>query len=300
MDQLVSKFMTWLAQEKGYSVHTLRAYQNDLSQFVTFCKRKQVADIQSVNHKTVLTFLSEHVAQGKSRATAARLRAAVRSFFKYLMRLHVVESNPCAALQPLKQQRRLPKFLDPHETDRLLRAPSEVRSTLFGRARDTAMLATLYSGGLRVGELVSMSVADLNLAEGTAPVLGKRRKVRQVFLGRHAVEALTHYLEKRRELLEKLRLESEALFLNRRGGRLTARSVERFFERYAAVAGVEYAKSHPHVLRHTFATHLLDRGADMRHVQELLGHASLSTTQIYTHVSITKLMEAYKKTHPRA
>ena len=300
MDDLVSKFMTWLAQEKGYSAHTLRAYQNDLSQFVTFCAGRAAGDVQSVNQKVVMAFLSAQAASERSRGTLQRRRSAIRSFFKYLVRLHVVDSNPCSALLPLKRHKPLPEHLDTSEIERLLDAPAEARLTPFARTRDLAMLALLYSTGMRVGEMMAMNTGDVNLAEGFAVALGKRRKMRQVFLGARASEKLKDYLEKRGELLERLRLESDALFLNRKGGRLTARSVERFFEKYGALAGVDYAKCHPHALRHTFATHILNRGADLRHVQELLGHASLSTTQIYTHLSIPRLTEVYRKAHPRA
>ena len=300
MDQLISKFMTWLAQEKGYSAHTLRAYQNDLSQFVTFCAGRKALDLRAVNSKLIAAFLSSQIASERSRGTIQRRRSAIRSFFRYLARLHVVESDPCSALQPLKRKARLPVFLDPSETERLLSAPVTARLSPFARARDLAILATLYSSGIRVGELVAMDVPHLNFAEGFATVLGKRRKMRQALLGPRAIAGLTHCLQERSKLLSRLKVETAAVFVNRRGGRLTARSVERLLKRYALLADLDVAKVHPHTLRHTFATHILNHGADLRHVQELLGHASLSTTQIYTHLSIPRLTEVYKKAHPRA
>ena len=152
MDPLVSKFMTWLAQEKGYSAHTLRAYQNDLSQFVTFCRKAGRADARSVNQKLITAFLGAQIASERSRGTIARRRSAIRSFFRYLARLHIVDSDPCSALQPLKRKEHLPAFLDPNETERLLSAPLKARLTSFARTRDAAILCTLYSSGIRVGE----------------------------------------------------------------------------------------------------------------------------------------------------
>ena len=300
MNDLVSRFMTWLAQEKGYSAHTLRAYGNDLSQFVTFCREKKAGDVCSIGQKVVTAFLSSQIASERSRGTLQRRRSAIRSFFKYLARLHIVDTDPCSALQPLKRKERLPVFLDPAETERLLTAPLKAGVTPFARARDTAILATLYSSGMRVGELVAMEVPNLNLADGFTTVLGKRKKMRQALLGPHAVEALAFYLQERSTLLHRWKAEGTAVFVNRRGGRLTARSVERLLKKYALLADLDITKVHPHTLRHTFATHILNRGADLRHVQELLGHSSLSTTQIYTHLSIPRLMEVYKNTHPRA
>jgi integrase/recombinase XerC len=217
-----------------------------------------------------------------------------------LVRLHVVDSDPCSALQPLKRKEHLPVFLDPDETERLLNAPLKAQLTSFARARDMAMLATFYSSGVRVGELVAMEMANLDLPGGFATVLGKRRKVRQALLGPRAVERLTEYLAERQKLLNRLRVESAAVFVNRRGGRLSVRSVERFIKKYVRIADLDPSKVRPHTLRHTFATHIINQGADLRHVQELLGHASLSTTQIYTHLSIPRLMEVYKNAHPRA
>lgn len=200
----------------------------------------------------------------------------------------------------MKSEKKLPAFLDMDEIERLLRAPQLARLTHFARARDTAILQTLYSTGMRVGELVAMDIHALDLAAGIATVMGKRKKMRQVFLGPRTVESLKYYLEERSKRLEELRVDTQCLFVNRNGGRLTARSVERLIQKYGELAHIDYSKAHPHALRHTFATHVLNQGADLRHVQELLGHASLSTTQIYTHVSMPNLMEAYKKAHPRA
>jgi integrase/recombinase XerC len=301
MKVLVDKFMTWLGQEKGYSAHTLRAYQSDLGQFVAFCQKAGVAEAGGVGHKMIAAFLSSQIGAQKSRGTVTRRRSAVRSFFRYLQRRHLVGADPCSALQPLKRERRLPAFLDPDETERLLDAPLKApRSTPFARARDRAILYTLYSSGIRVGELVAMDVSSLDLANGIATVLGKRRKMRQALLGPRAVEAMQRYLEERRGLLGLRGGDGAALFVNRKGGRLSARSVERFLKKYVRIADLDPRKVRPHTLRHTFATHIINQGADLRHVQELLGHASLSTTQIYTHLSIPRLTAVYKNAHPRA
>lgn len=300
MRELVLNFLTWLAQQKGYSAHTLKAYRNDLSQFVTFCEKQKATDAQAVSQKTITAFLGSQVASERSRGTVCRRRSAIRSFFKYLSRLHTIMDNPCSALQPLKRREKLPSFLNPDETERLLSAPAKTGRSAFARTRDLAILAVLYSSGIRVGELVAMDQPDVNFEEGFVTVLGKRRKERRGLLGPRATEALRSYLKERQKRLDHLRKESAAVFLNRQGERLTVRSIERMVKKCGLAADLDTTRVKPHTLRHTFATHIINRGADLRHVQELLGHASLSTTQIYTHISIPRLAEVYKNTHPRA
>jgi integrase/recombinase XerC len=243
----------------------------------------------------VRRFLADLRDRGCSRATVARKLAAVRSFFKYLVRTSVLEASPATSIKTPKQEKRLPRFLHEDEVGKLLDEPGP--RDAFPR-RDKAMLETLYSTGLRVSELVGLDLRDLDMISGLICTRGKGRKERLMPLGSIALAAIQRYLEGERRRLVSAD-EANALFLNRDGRRLSARSVRRVVSRYIQRAGLPAATS-PHTLRHTFATHLLDRGADLRSVQELLGHESLSTTQIYTHVSAERMREAYLRTHPRA
>lgn len=226
--------------------------------------------------------------KGLARATISRKLAALRSFYRYLARMGAVSSPAALDLATPKRDRPLPKFLEKDEAEALLNGPNE--TTPLGM-RDRAILETLYGGGLRVGELVDLNLTDLNLARGQLRVMGKGRRERICLVGRRAVNALQLYLTEGRPKLKSPR-SGDALFLNCQGGRLTARGVQMIVRKYGDVS--------PHALRHSFATHLLEGGADLRAVQELLGHASLSTTQIYTHVTAERLRSVYERCHPRA
>jgi integrase/recombinase XerC len=233
--------------------------------------------------------------QGYAKTSMARHIAAVRSFCRFLCRQGVLEANPADGLRGPRQDKKLPHFLNEKDIARLLETPAA--DAPMGR-RDRAILETLYSAGLRVAELTGLNVDDVDLDSGLATVRGKGKRERLALLGPQATAALKLWLTER-DLVEPQLPSQKGVFLNKRGTRLTTRSVGRLLEKYLALAGLD-PRTSPHTLRHSFATHLLDRGADIRSVQELLGHRSLSTTQIYTHVTTHRLRESYQKAHPRA
>jgi len=292
MDTAVRSFLTFLQVERGASPHTLRNYEGDLRQFLAFLQTAHNGSLPvptAVDAYGVRGFLAARAGVGDAKSSLGRKLAAIRSLFKYLAREGVVPHSPAAAVVTPKQEQKLPRVLTADDAQRLMDDPgsNEPRSV-----RDQALLEVLYSAGVRVAELVGLNVEDVDLDAGTATVMGKGRKERVVLLGMKAVEALRAYVGK-----EGAR--GGPLFRNRRGGRLTARSVERIVAT-ACQALENFPTITPHTLRHSFATHLLDGGADLRAIQELLGHASLATTQRYTHVALDRLMEAYDKAHPRA
>jgi integrase/recombinase XerC len=301
----VAQFLDHLEHERDVSPHTLRGYARDLLDFAEFLNGRGggaepdaaagALDPRAADPLAVRGFLAHLREHGSSKATVARKLAAVRSFFKYLLKLRLLDASPAEGIRTPKQEKRLPRFLDEREVGKLLDAPSE--EDAFPR-RDKALLETLYSTGLRVSELVGLDIADIDLRAGIIRARGKGRKERLVPIGSVALAALETYLAAERGRLTSGR-PTEACFLNRDGTRLSARSVRRVVNRYIARTGLP-ARTSPHTLRHTFATHLLDRGADLRAVQELLGHESLATTQIYTHLTTERLRESYFRAHPRA
>ena len=292
MKNEIDQFIRYLATERNVSGHTLNAYRSDLEQFREFLFRERGAGVgaEAVDHLLIRRYLALlHKSHKKS--SIGRKLAAIRAFFKYLLRLGKVEKNPAELVATPKKEKRIPFHLTIDEVISLVEAP---RGSDILPLRDRVILETLYSCGIRVSELTGLDVMHLDLEEGLVRVLGKGNKERIVPLGSYARQAITAYLA--------LRGNSPAdapLLLNARGGRLTSRSVGRIIDKYILkLATVK--KISPHTLRHTFATHLLEGGADLRAIQELLGHASLSTTQKYTHVSIDRLMEVYDKAHPKA
>ncbi len=274
--------------ERGASPHTIAAYERDLNQFFDFIDQWFPETDGMVDVQLLRWYLASLWRKGLARATISRKLAALRSFYRYLARMGAVSSPAALDLATPKRDRPLPKFLEKDEAEALLNGPNE--TTPLGM-RDRAILETLYGGGLRVGELVDLNLTDLNLARGQLRVMGKGRRERICLVGRRAVNALQLYLTEGRPKLKSPR-SGDALFLNCQGGRLTARGVQMIVRKYGDVS--------PHALRHSFATHLLEGGADLRAVQELLGHASLSTTQIYTHVTAERLRSVYERCHPRA
>lgn len=291
MKDLITDFLSYLELEKNYSANTLRSYKNDLKQFAAFLGEKP--DIQNVDHFAIRSFLSVLYKTNK-RSSIGRKLASVRAFFRFLVRRGILSVNPAELVSSPKQEKYLPVFLSVDEVFALVESPKG--NSLFV-LRDRAILEVLYSCGLRVSELVGMDIGSVNFNLGIVRVLGKGGKERIVPIGGPALQAVRNYL-KQREMFGGVDGGS-ALFINKRGGRLTARSVERLVEKYSAKAEL-LKDAHPHALRHTFATHLLDMGADLRSVQEMLGHASLSTTQKYTHVGLDKLMAVYDSAHPMA
>ena len=294
------EFLDYLKYERLCSAHTLKAYRFDLEEFSSFLSRggKQLPDVTDLDHISIREFLSHLLASGNQKKSVARKLSSVRSFFRFLHRSGRIEKNPARLVQSPKTPQKSPRYLTPEEVDQLLSLPDE---TTPKGSRDRAILELLYGSGLRVQEAVGLDLEDVSQRERLIRVQGKGRKERLVPFGSRAQEALTHYLSARRQLLNHLQTSRKpgALFLNLRGGRLTARSVQRSIRQYLE-NGALVLNVHPHMLRHSFATHLLNNGADLRSIQELLGHASLSSTQRYTHVSLEELVKTYRKSHPRA
>ncbi|MBE3585017.1 tyrosine recombinase XerC [Desulfofundulus thermocisternus] len=296
----IDGFLYYLQLEKNVSPHTLDNYQRDLFQGLDFFScllgkpdhRLLPGDI---SRQHLRAFAAHLQSCGFARATVARKLATWRSFFRYLTREEVLPASPAASLSSPKIERRLPRFLFADECRVLVEAPPV--DTPLG-LRDRALLETLYASGMRVGELVALNLGDLDLGRAFIRVAGKGARERLLPIGACAVQALENYLEKGRPALVSAG-SGEALFLNYRGRRLSARGVRKIIDKYVRQVSLDRRVS-PHMLRHSFATHLLDNGADLRAVQELLGHVSLSTTQIYTHVTRERLKEVYRRAHPRA
>lgn len=289
MQRYIDKFIRYLEIEKGSSRHTIINYKADLRVFTTFSGEK---DIGAIDHLFIRQFLAYLRQKNLSRASIARGLSCLRSFFKFLVREGCLKSNPLSGIATPKKEKRLPLFMEEGEVTKLLESPS---NDLLG-LRDKAILETLYSTGMRVSELVNMAIDSCDFIGGVVKVYGKGKKERFVPIGEEAIKAIRRYLN---ALRNKRPSDKKAVFLNSRGGRLTDRSVRRVVDRYIRKTSLN-EKISPHTLRHSFATHLLNRGADLRSIQELLGHANLSTTQIYTHVTTEKLKDTYLKTHPRA
>ena len=293
MREAVAAFLRHLERERNASPHTLRAYGEDLAQFSDYLQRElaRVPRPGDVDHLLVRGFLAELHQRGLRKSSSARKLAGLRSFFRYLCREGRLAANPARSLQTPRQEKRIPAVLDEAEAASLLDVPGDGTAAVRGRA----ILELLYGAGIRCAEAVALDIHEVDLDARMVRVLGKGRKERIVLFGRRAQQALSAWLALRR----KLRPATDALFLNARGGRLSGRSVRALVATRVKQVALERRCS-PHTLRHSFATHLLMRGADLRAIQELLGHSSLSTTQRYTHVDTRHLLEVYKKAHPRA
>jgi integrase/recombinase XerC len=299
MDEALAEFLRHLALEKNASPHTVKSYREDLAQAVGFFRTRlgqQDPAPDRLTTRVLRAYLAWLHEQGYAKTTVARRVSAVRSWCRFLCRQGSLTANPADGLRGPRQDKKLPHFLALGDVMRLLEAPPA--DTPLG-LRDRAVLETLYSAGLRVSELTGLNVEDVDLSEGLATVRGKGRKERLALLGPPALAALREWLGARGTVAGGLKRPQPALFLNKNGTRLSSRSVGRLLEKYLKQAALD-PRTSPHTLRHSFATHLLDNGADIRSVQELLGHRSLSTTQIYTHVTTHRLQESYDKAHPRA
>ena len=296
-DEAVDRFLAYGRTARNFSPHTLEAYASDLTRLVGYLERSGVATIANVDTAGLRGFLAAEKDRGLARTSLARVVASVRSLFKWLHRAEFLTSNPAATLRAPRRHRKLPEPLTREEIDRLL-TPAEQPDAV--TVRTHAVLEVLYSAGLRVSELVKLDLADVDLLRGVLLVRGKGRKERLAFLGPPSRRAVEGYLALRQtQFRNTSKTDPNAVFLNRFGGRLSVRGVQRTVENALARADLT-GRATPHTLRHSFATHLLDAGADLRSVQELLGHADLNTTQIYTHVTARKLREAYDDAHPRA
>jgi integrase/recombinase XerC len=286
-------FLRHLREVRQVSPHTLRAYHRDLERFLVTLTAEDGAGLRPPRPARLRIHLGTLAAEGLGSSSIARHLSALRTFFRWLEETGRIEANPAVALRAPRKPRRLPRFLEEHEIDALLAAPHPEEDT--EGKRDKALLEVLYSTGCRASELVGLDEGDLDLGRGLVLLRGKGRKERFGMLGRPAVDALRDYMTSK-----SIRgLDRHALFLNHRGGRLTDRSLRRILVRCLEKAGIHRSCT-PHTLRHSFATHLLRRGADLRTVQELLGHASLGTTQIYTHVDLQQLRRLYQQAHPLA
>ncbi|MEK6336733.1 MAG: tyrosine recombinase XerC [Acidobacteriota bacterium] len=305
-EKLLTQFLDHLRYERNVSAHTLRNYESDLKQFFDYLapadpatgKRKGPA-IDQVDHITIREWLSSLHSEQRKKTSIARKLAALRTFFQFLVREGVLELNPAKLVATPRKEKKLPVHLSIEDAIRFIETPDP--ETEFGK-RDRAILELLYATGVRVSELVQLDLRDIDFKNKLLRVTGKRRKERIVPFGDPAARALKEYMTGRETFLMNApatKRDSRPLILNYQGTRMTTRSVGRLVEKYIRLcAGIHDIS--PHALRHSFATHLLDSGADLRDIQELLGHARLSTTQIYTHVSMEKLIEVYDKAHPKA
>ena len=294
----IERFIKWLTDEKGYSRHTIINYERDLQEFAGVAGRE--VDVKAIDARIIRDYVYSLNIKNKSSSVARKL-SALRTFFKFLEQESLVQQNPMGSISMPKQEQHIPVFLSVDEVFALLEAPGSENT--FG-ARDSAILELLYSTGIRVSELVGCNMTSLDFDNEMVRVRGKGNRERLVPMGEPAIKALRIYFAQRDELLRNRlqqgkKIDRDAVFINSRGSRITTRSVERLIAEYGRKAGIDKPVT-PHVLRHSFATHLLEMGADMRSVQELLGHASLSTTQKYTHLDMMHLMRVYDKAHPKA
>ncbi|MFY9619776.1 MAG: tyrosine recombinase XerC [Pyrinomonadaceae bacterium] len=314
LSEHLTQFLDHLRYERNVSVHTLRNYESDLQQFVAYLLPPERAkpggkkraptplpepDIKQIDHITIREWLASLHSDRKKKSSIARKLAALRTFFQFLVREGVLESNPAKLVATPRKEKKLPVHLSVEDAVRFIETPDA--ETHFGK-RDRAILELLYATGVRVSELVQLNLRDIDFGNKLLRVFGKRRKERIVPFGEPAAKALQDYLSVREQFLMNApatKRDAQPLILNYQGTRMTTRSVGRLIEKYIKLcAGIHDIS--PHALRHSFATHLLDSGADLRDIQALLGHARLSTTQVYTHVSMEKLIEVYDKTHPKA
>jgi integrase/recombinase XerC len=304
----IEKYLDYLRYQRNASSHTIRNYASDLEQFYSFLttgtdgKERPAPDLEQIDNLTIREFLGSLYQLSNKKSSVARKLATLRSFMKFISAQGAIQANPAKIVSSPKLDTHLPDYMTIDAVTNLIEAPNTDMD--LGK-RDRAILELLYSAGLRVGELVGLNLGDISLKEGLARVVGKGRKERICPFGNRAADALAAYIQIREKLLSvgliknKKRAAPDALFLISRGGRLTSRSIGNIVDHHMGLLS-EKLKVHPHTLRHTFATHMLSAGADLRAIQELLGHESLSTTQKYTHVSVEQLMRVYKNCHPRA
>lgn len=296
MQDLIGDFINYLSVERGLASNTLESYGRDLRQYYDYLRSKgHLLSLQEASRASIISYLLQMEKQGKSPATIARRLAALKAFYQYLVRESLVERDPTANLESPKLDRRLPKVLTVREVETLLRQPDVA---VVGGCRDKAMLEVLYATGIRVSELVALNTGDVNLELQYVRCIGKGSKERLVQIGTPACQAVIDYLARSRPKLVKDHGE-RSLFVNHHGHRMTRQGFWKIVKKYATQAGIRKSIT-PHTLRHSFATHMLQGGADVRSVQEMLGHADISTTQVYTHINRKKIREEYQASHPRA
>ncbi|MCE5322758.1 site-specific tyrosine recombinase XerD [bacterium] len=295
IDYHIQRFLDYISVERGLSQNTVASYGRDLSQFASFLLKRNVTEPDKIDNDCMVAFLDMLSKEKYAQTSIARKITAVRGFIKYLCSERIIEKNPLHAFETRRPPIRLPKSLDVEDLASLLDSP-DIHDDL--GLRDKAMLETLYACGLRVSELIALKVEDLNLNMGFIKCMGKGNKERVVPIGEIAGEYVRAYIDRVRGRLAGIH-RSEYLFLTKQGKPMSRVMFWKIIKKYAAQAGITKSIT-PHMLRHSFATHLIERGADLRSVQEMLGHASIATTQVYTHVSRDHLREVYKETHPRA
>jgi integrase/recombinase XerC len=294
MQKEISQFLASLKHEKNASPHTISSYKRDLLQLAGYLEERKVV-LKEIDNVVLRGFLAKLQENQNKKSTVARKLAAIRSFFQFCIKKKWLEDNPAKAVATPKQEKHVPSFLSEDEMVQFLDLPQTTQPL---DLRDKAALELLYATGMRVSELAGLNLDDLNFSERLIRVRGKGKKERLIPFGKKAEDSLTFYIRSRPQI-NKGNIEAKALFLNYRGERLSSRSVERIVDKYINVTALR-RKISPHSLRHSFASHLLSRGADLRVIQELLGHESLATTQKYTHLDLKQLLEVYKKSHPRS
>ena len=282
----IDKFLNYLEVEKNYSPHTILNYRLDLEEFA---QRVKDVPLDKIEYFYLRKYIAQESAKNLNKKTLSRKISTLKSFFKFLLKEDLIKNNPASLLIYPRREKNLPKFLTEEQVNRIFLA---MQGEDFASLRDRAILEVLYSTGARISELISSDIEDADLIGGIIKVKGKGKKERLLPLGNPAISALKNYLEKRKG-------NNPALFVNQRGGRLSARAVRYIINKYIRKTALSLKVS-PHTFRHSFATHMLNRGADLRSVQDLLGHANISTTQIYTHLNIDNLKNIYQKAHPRA
>jgi len=294
MHALLNSYLEYLSVERGLAKNTIEAYRRDLANFITFLRSKN-SDINSVSTTMIISYLLQMQKSGKASSSISRACAAIRSFYQFLLKENIIKEDPTGNLDAPRLEHRLPKVLTVQEVDRLLLQPN-TRDPL--GIRDRSILELMYSTGIRVSELISLHIDNVNLEAGFLRCIGKGSKERIIPVAAIALEYLKLYMSDARQKLLGGK-ESKVLFVNRQGDALTRQSVWKIIKKYSKKAGITKMIT-PHTLRHSFATHLLENGADLRAVQEMLGHADISTTQIYTHLTRSRIKEVYDNTHPRA
>lgn len=292
----LKEYLLYLSVERNYSAHTIVSYERQLNKFLEFLETQQIKDIRKVTKSIVQVFLNEKEQQVVSTRTVAQLITSLRSFFKYLTQENYLDENPLMQLKLPKMPKQLPKYLTLDEVDRLLQLDVELPAHYKMRTR--VLLELLYSCGMRISELISLKIEHIHTQMGLVQVVGKGDKERMIPINTYALELIEDYIQTARPRILKQR-QCEFLLLNHHGKQLTRQGAWKLIQQAAKVVGIDKPVS-PHMLRHSFATHLIENGADLRIVQELLGHSDISTTQIYTHVSKKHIQKSYKKYHPRA
>lgn len=297
MEDHLKDFMHFLIVEKGLAKNTIVSYERDLKSYLHYLKQvEEITDLNVVQRTHIVHFLGHLKEQGKSSKTLARHIASVRAFHQFLIRDKVVDHDPSVHIESPQMERSLPKVLNLEEVETLLESP---KNTDHYGIRDKAMLELLYATGMRVSELIGLDSGNIHLTMGFVRCIGKGNKERIIPIGKTATDAILKYLENGRPKFISKKHKEDALFLNHQGKRLTRQGFWKILKKLAKEAGIQKDLT-PHTLRHSFATHLLENGADLRAVQEMLGHSDISTTQIYTHVTKTRLKDVYSKFHPRA